>query len=167
MDTALLLQVARVYSTGGHNRILKIRRMNVQQQVGIRDCGCFSVAFATDVCHGRNPCDSSLDQGQMRLHLYKCLQHHEITAFPRTSDTVPRAQAQLFTCTLNCYCSMPDEYDTDMVECDKCKEWVHFSCAGILNSTSDFICSLCLGQGRYVAGKPEEFCTKYPAKNVK
>lgn len=167
MDTALLLQVSSVYSAGGHNSILKIRRMNVQQQIGGRDCGCFAVAFATEVCHGRNPCDASLDQGQMRVHLYKCLQRGEITAFPRTSvvlETVPRPKSQLFTYAINCYCGMADEYDMDMIECDRCNGWVHFSCAGILKSASDFICSVCLGHGRHVAGKPEKFSPKYPAK---
>ena len=156
-----------MYSAGGHNSILKIQRMNVQQQISGRDCGCFAVAFALEVCHGRNPCDASLDQGQMLVHLYKCLQRGEITAFPQTSvvlETVPRPKSQLFTDAIYCYCGMPDEYNTDMIECDRCNGWVHFSCAGILKSTSDFICNVCLGHGHHMAGKPKEFSTKYPAK---
>ena len=167
MDTDLLLQVSSVYNAGGRSSILKIRRMSVQQQIGGRDCGLFAVAFATEVCHGRNPCDASLNQGQMRVHLYKCLQRGEVTAFPQTSavlETVPRPKCQLFAYKINCYCGMPDEYDTDMIECERCNAWIHFSCAGIQQSTSDFICSACLGQGHHVAGKPQEFCTKYPAK---
>ena len=141
--------------------------MNVQQQTGGKDCGCFAVAFATEICQGRNPCDAFFDQGLMRVHLYKCIQQGQFTAFPQTSvmsETVPHPKSKLFTCAINCYCGMPDEYDTNMIECDRCNRWVHFVCAGILKSTSDFTCSVCLGHGRHMAGKPEEFCTKYPAK---
>lgn len=46
IQISLLLQIAKLYSTGG---ILKIRKESVQQQVGNTDCGCFAVAFARDL----------------------------------------------------------------------------------------------------------------------
>ena len=104
IDTSLLLQISNVYSAGGHCPIRKVRRLNVQQQTSVSDCGCFAVAFATEICQSRNPCDACFDQGQMRIHLYKCLQRGEVTAFPQSSvvvETVPRPMTQLFTYTLN------------------------------------------------------------------
>ena len=165
IDTSLLLQISNVYSAGGHCPILKVQRLNVQQQTGGSDCGCFAVAFATEICQGRNPCDACFDQDQMRVHLYKCLQQAELTAFPRSSvvETVPRLTTQLFTYTINCYCGMNDEYDPDMIQCDKCNGWVHFSCAGILQTSAEFTCSICLGEGRRVVGKPKQY-SKFPAK---
>ena len=167
IQISLLLQIAKVYSTGG---ILKIRKESVQQQVGNTDCGCFAVVFATEICQGRNPCTASFDQGQMRVHLYKCLQRGEMSAFPQVSkalETIPRPKSQVFTYPINCYCRLPDEYDTDMSQCDSCNKWVHYACAGISEATKDFSCSVCMGRGRHVAGKPKEFSVRFPAKKSK
>ena len=164
MDISLILQIAQVYSAGS---ILKVRKECVQQQVGPSDCGCFAVAFATEICQGRNPCNASFDQGQMRVHLYNCLQRGEMLPFPQVSkalETHSRPKSQLFSYSINCYCGMPDEYDTDMIQCDSCNKWVHCACAGIYESTTDFRCSVCMSNGQRVARKPEDFSVKYPAK---
>ena len=164
IEISLLLQITKVYSPGG---ILKVRKENVQQQVGHTDCGCFAIGFAIEVCQGRNPCTASFNQELMRVYLYKCLQRGEMSAFPqmpKASETIPRPKSQLFTYPINCYCGMPHEYDTDMIQCDSCNKWVHYACAGICKATTDFSCSVCMGNGRQVAGKPKEFAIKYPAK---
>ena len=166
IEMSLLLQIAKVYSPGG---VLRVRKESVQQQVGHTDCGCFAIAFATEVCQGRNPSAASFDQERMRVHLYNCLQKGEMSAFPqmqKISETIPRPKSQLFSYPINCFCGMPDEYDTDMIQCDSCNKWVHCACAGIseLETVTDFSCSLYLGRGGTVAGKPKEFSVKYPAK---
>ena len=161
IEISLLLQIAKVYSPGG---TIRVRKECVQQQVGNTDCGCFAVAFATEVCQGRNPCTASFKQDVMRVHLYKCLQKGEILAFPqmpKVSETIPRPKSQLYTYVINCYCGIPDEYDTDMIQCDMCNMWVHYACAGVSETAEDFTCSVCMGKGRQVAGKPQEFS---PAK---
>ena len=72
---------------------------------------------------------------------------------PKASETIPRPKSQFFTYPIDCYCGMPDEYDTDMIQCDCCNKWVHYACAGIYEATTDFNCSVCMGNGRQVAGK--------------
>jgi hypothetical protein len=79
IEMSLLLQIATVYGPGG---ILRVRKESVQQQVGHTDCGCFAIAFATEVCHGRNPSTVSFNQERMRVHLHSCLQKGEMSAFP-------------------------------------------------------------------------------------
>ena len=152
IEISLLLQIAKVYSPCGVLRV--------------RNCGCFAIAFTTEVCQGRNPCAASFNQEHMRVHLYNCLQKGEMSAFPqmpKTSETIPRPKSQLFSYPINCFCGMPDEYDTDMIQCDSCNKWVHCACAGIfeLEAVADFSCNLCLGCDGTVAG---EFSVKYPAK---
>ena len=47
----------------------------VQRQVGASDSGLFSLAFATDLCHGLDPVHLKYDQGAMRQHYVDCLEN--------------------------------------------------------------------------------------------
>ena len=157
IEISLLLQITKVYSPGG---VLRVRKESVQQQAGHTDSGGFAIAFATEICQGRNPCSVSFNQERMRIHSYNYLQKEVMPAFPqmpKTSETLPRPKSHLFTYPINCFCGLPYEYNTDMIQCDKCNKWVHYTCAGIESEviTADFSCSLCLGTGGgRVAGKP-------------
>lgn len=49
--------------------------------------------------------------------------------------------------TFSCVaCKRPDSADTDMVACDKCNSWWHYTCAGVTDSISvqHWVCSKCL-----------------------
>ena len=30
-----------------------------------------------------------------------------------------------------CVCHLPESYDSNMIECDKCGSWFHFKCMGL------------------------------------
>ena len=129
---SLELQVAKVYGIGQPN--LQIKKLSVQQQKGVLDCGVFAIAFAVEVCQGRSPYTASFDQSRMRKHLHTYLQQGVLSSFPKglkCKEAIPRPKCQLFTVKINCYCGMPDSYDANMIECEECKMWVHFSCAGM------------------------------------
>ena len=151
VNHSLEIQIAKVYSVGRSS--LKIKNLSVQQQNGTIDCGLFAVAFAVEVCQGHNPSTVSFDQSQMRTHFYTCLQRGVLSSFPKGNkfqETIPRPKSQVFTIETNCICGLPDSYDSNMIECDKCKTWIHFSCVGIKShkSTSQFSCSSCCGRER-------------------
>ena len=57
---------------------------DVTQQTGTLDCGLFAVAFVTAVCHGVDPADFRLSQGEMRGHLLSCLESGHVSVFPAT-----------------------------------------------------------------------------------
>ena len=62
----------------------------VQRQVGGSDCGLFSLAFATDLCHGIDPTNQKYNQGSMRQHYVNCLENGAMSPFPKTEKRVPR-----------------------------------------------------------------------------
>ena len=69
-----------------YNSTLDIKSVSVQQQKGRKDCGVFAVAYAVEVCLGRNPQYSVFDQTKMRPHLYKCLSQGVLKPFPRSTS---------------------------------------------------------------------------------
>jgi len=120
----------------------------VQRQVGANDCGLFSLAFATDLCHGLDPVHLRHDQGSMRQHYVNCLENGAMVQFPRTTRRVPfHLNCNKSAVAIYCVCRLP--YDKDeYVQCSyKCKAWYHPTCVNVqawaLNSGRKWRCSKC------------------------
>ena len=129
-----VLQIAKLYSLPADHSELLIKRHSVQQQRGCTDCGLFAVAYAVEVCCGRNPAEASFVQEKMREHLQLCLSKGILVAFPRAlpmKESVVRPKGGVLTVQVFCYCKMPAQYDTDMIQCETCSCWFHCSCMGI------------------------------------
>lgn len=129
-----ILQVANIYSVPPSRQYLRMKKLAVQQQAGVLDCGVFSIAFATEVCMGQSPEDAYFNQKLMRRHLRQCLVAGVMCPFPQgvqKSFELPRATSQILSVLVYCHCRMPDVFDSHMVSCDHCKRWYHFSCVGI------------------------------------
>ena len=73
LNNSTILQISKIYRVPNCNFTLEIRTVSVQQQKGSSDCGVFAVAYAVEVCLGRNPQYARFDQTRMRNHLYECL----------------------------------------------------------------------------------------------
>lgn len=119
----------------------------VHQQYGVVDCGVFAIAFATDLCHELDPVAAAYDQRKMREHLIACLERMTFQPFPQVKTNV-RISARVFkTIKVYCTCRLPEKFDSQMVECERCFEWFHYCCVGISNSnskqTSHWLCTLC------------------------
>ena len=149
LNNSTLLQISKIYnSTVPRNESsLKIRKLSVQQQKGSLDCGVFSVAYAVEVCMGRNPQYAFFDQEKMRQHLCICLSEGTLKPFPgmsSRSEELPRPALTLITVKLYCKCRMPEEYD-DMVCCDVCDRWYHFQCLNLRseNLPKKWMCYSC------------------------
>ena len=126
----------------------------VQRQVGASDCGLFSLAFATDLCHGLDPVHLKYDQGAMRQRYVNCLENGAMVPFPRTTRRVPfHLGCNKSTVAIYCICRLP--YDKDeYVQCSyKCKAWYHPTCvkvpAWVLNSGRKWRCSKCKDATKY------------------
>ena len=91
-------QIAQVY--GGGRSQLTVHSLSVQQQVGVKDCGLFAVAFAVELCQKHDPSQVSYDQRKMRAHFISCLQKEHLVTFPRgqrLQEKIPRPKGQTFT----------------------------------------------------------------------
>ena len=51
----------------------------VQKQQGYKDCGLFSIAFATHLAFGKT--DFKIQQGYMRQHLIECFENSTLVCF--------------------------------------------------------------------------------------
>ena len=84
----------------------------VQRQVGGSDCGLFSLAFATDLCHGIDPTNQKYNQGSMRQHYVNCLENGAMSPFPKTEKRVPRHLGSIkSSVAIYCVCRLP--YDRE------------------------------------------------------
>ena len=158
-----LLQIAKICKGDTSTQFLKLKILPVQQQQGVLDCGLFSIAFATEVCSNMNPVRSTFNQKLMRKHLIQCLVAGVICPFPQRTDLsplteLPRPTCRMLNIKLYCLCLMPDNYDPEMILCDRCKKWYHYSCVGIHKKSipKTWKCSKCTGQD-VIVGVPIEF----------
>ena len=132
-----VVQIASLYPTDASTLVVK--RLSVQQQNGYHDCGLYSIAFAMEVCLGQNPECVSFSQEKMRNHLTQCLCDGEMKPFPYMDcterDCIPRPKRGALQIELFCFCKMPAQLDSEMIQCDSCQQWFHFSCVGVDNSS--------------------------------
>ena len=72
MNITTILQIAKIYGSilptrkASEVSLLPVCKLSVQQQTGAVDCGLYAIAFAVDLCMGRNPKYSHFDQTRMR-----------------------------------------------------------------------------------------------------
>ena len=57
---------------------------DITQQTGHVDCGLFSIAYLTSLCHGQNPDGFRMQQSEMRHHLLECFESEQLSPFPAT-----------------------------------------------------------------------------------
>ena len=62
VERKLILQIASIYKCNG--KTLSIQKLGVQHQDGTLDCGLFAIAYATEICEGRDPVAALFDQDQ-------------------------------------------------------------------------------------------------------
>ena len=135
LGSSLTHQLALLYRTCAKEdegeSVLVVSVVNVQQQVGVEDCGLFAIAFAVHAASGQNVEELEFDQVRMREHLIKCFTQKRMLPFPTIQRCHPRkSYFPTREIELYCVCLMPDTYG-DMVECDKCCRWYHMKCVNL------------------------------------
>ena len=77
----------------------KVQRPYVQHQKGIKDCGCFAIAFCVSLLYGEAPSSLLFDQKKMREHILSCLTQKYFLPFPaqtkKAKRTVPPLELSL------------------------------------------------------------------------
>lgn len=140
MTDSTVLQIAKLVNT--HSQFIEVEILPVQQQKNTTDCAVFAIAFAIEICIGTDLTTIAFEQNKMRNHLLDCLLNHKITCFPKTKKVVSRAIHRIHKIKVYCICRMPDFYDSDMVECEMCKEWFHYKCVTVKHF-NDWKCVQC------------------------
>ena len=111
-------------------------RLDVGQQTNGSDCGILAIAFAFDICSGKDPCSVRFDHKSIRRHLATCLEGIKFTHFPilgeRSSSGIKRVQKTDLHC-----CRMPEKTGDKMAECEACEVWYHQHCMDIPNEVFD------------------------------
>ena len=64
-----------------------IKMATCQKQLGIHDCGLFSIANATAIANGIDPASLDYKQEDMQMHLIQCFKQGMLTVFPCTIST--------------------------------------------------------------------------------
>ena len=107
----------------------------VPQQRDGSSCGLFALAFACTLAEGKDPSRVVYHDGStMRSHLLKCILGEETLSFhsgPSLDNPSPPLKSFF---KIYCSCRLLDRGD-DMILCDACKEWYHFTCVGIQAGT--------------------------------
>ena len=88
LTQTLKRQLPQVY--GSSRRGLTVRCPRATQQDNAIDCGVFAVAYAVDLCMGKDPAQRQYDIDSMRRHLIACFRSGKLSRFPSTG---PRASA--------------------------------------------------------------------------
>ena len=84
LERSVELQIAQIYGPAcAKENSLTIRKLAVQQQQGTHDCGLFAVAYATEVCFGKDPALVTYDQPKMSSHLVDCFEQGILARFPQ------------------------------------------------------------------------------------
>ena len=146
IDGDLQLQLARLYRMtdcvrdGG----FVVVRKGVQRQLGTADCGVFAIAAAFHTASREDVTTLNFLQQQMRQHLTQCFEQQKLSPFPlEACKRGRRRQDQNVTVQLYCTCNMPESFDVNMIMCDVCLSWFHFSCVNLSKEPNCWTCSNC------------------------
>ena len=136
------LQMVQLYQPALTPTGLVVTVIPIQQQSQQNNCGVFSIAAAFHAAAGGDLGSLSFDERRMRPHLIQCFEEGKIAPFPLSpSSPKKRANAQNIVIPVNCQCRRPDSWE-QMVACDSCDNWFHFSCANIEDAPLGFFISL-------------------------
>jgi len=158
LSSLLQIQLAQIYKAlikeedddkeEGHTyKYLEVKVPAVQGQSGVKDCGVFAIAFAYHAARGDDLSKMRFHQERLRPHLVQCFKKKRLEPFPHTTLETPYTHSffPYMEIEVYCDCNMPEVYD-NMIACDKCEEWFHFSCAGLKSPPefeSQWCCSKC------------------------
>ena len=88
----------------------------------------------------------TFEQNAMRRHLLECFERRQLSAFPIALGAVNKNPAKHLFVHVFCVCQLPESYDSNMIQCDKCSLWYHFKCMNLRSDSTvpdTWYCSTC------------------------
>ena len=105
---------------------ITLHYMNVHIQMGGTDCGLFSLAYATALCHGVDSTSCIYDQQQMRKHFWHCLTNRTMQVVPLNwKRQIMPQPVKVENFAVYCHCRLPwDRHHAHdhMTMCTVCRE---------------------------------------------
>ena len=120
-----------------------VQYVNVQYHKGSQDCGLFAIAFACEICFGKDPSSVTFVQSTMRQHVIEGLEQGNILPFP---SAVRRQRSQVMrqeVFKIFCSCRMSNG-GRKMIQCSKCREWYHLNCVRVDRNFFEAHCAMVL-----------------------
>ena len=130
-------------------RNIKVQYINMQNQIGLNDCGLFAIASAAAICHDIDPSKVDFCQKDMREHLTNSFEQGQLLPIPTKQLTEQRMETYAVeTVKIYCLCRQINDKNRQMVECTYCKNWFHLDCLKvpknvIANKTVPWYCKSC------------------------
>ena len=78
-------KIEQQVSPGIKSRV-EVYSVNMQQRVGIDDCGLFAIACAFELANNKNPAKINFKQSLMREHFDECINANIMTSFTQSYD---------------------------------------------------------------------------------
>ena len=148
LTPSLEKQMAQIYRPAIRDGQMMVTVVPVQQQKGSTDCGVYSIAAAYNAALGKNLREVTYDPDKMRAHLEKCFESEKFSPFPPANEPVRRCSLKHLFVQVYCTCSLPESYDSRMIECEVCQKWFHFKCMGLTSVPDTWVCQQCCGESR-------------------
>lgn len=123
-----------------------VQYVDMQYQMGGRDCGLFAIASACSICNSQEPVKVKYEQNSMRQHLADALTTQLLVPFPGKKRRVVSGFRKRERVKVYCICRLPNDGSL-MVQCQACREWYHTKCVTIpkiyINSKLKWTCNNC------------------------
>ncbi|XP_034245761.1 uncharacterized protein LOC117647896 [Thrips palmi] len=125
-----LIQAAMLLQTTASE--FTLIRPPCKQQENSVDCGVFAIANAVNFLYAGDIGNFDFDSSSMRDHLLNCLQEEWFSEFPKQPSRIKKVREDDETTSIKvyCVCRLP-ECLSDMVQCDTCDNYFHFTCMDI------------------------------------
>lgn len=89
LQKLLVKQMKQIYNMGNMNSSIQVLCCSTTIQPNGSDCGVYAIAFATDLCNGRDPGLIDYDTRRMRQHVVTCFSNGVLTSFPAVASRIP------------------------------------------------------------------------------
>ena len=130
LSPSLQIQLCAIYANNSHSLEVLLSTNN-QQSNGV-DCGVFAIANLTNFAYSMKYENESMftnefDVEKIRPHLITSFEAQKFREFPITK-VKPAHKFHKVTIPMDCInCDQPNVFE-DMLQCDRCCKWMHYSC---------------------------------------
>lgn len=141
----LELQLAQIMQSHSATFIINICDTQTQHK-GVNECGTLAIAFAVDYLQTKMLRKQKFNISKLRKHLMQCLYEQKISEFPKVGTNGPPMKIKVKEAVkVYCKCRMPEQFDNQMVYCNKCHVWFHFTCENLVEEPNKrhWVCSSC------------------------
>ena len=126
LTPSLEKEMAQIYRPAIRDGRMMVTVVPVQQQKGSTDCGVYSIAAAYNAALWKNLHEVMYDPDKMRAYIEQCFESEKFSPFLPANEPVRRCRLKDLFIHVYCACSLPESYNSRIIECEACQKWFHF-----------------------------------------